>query len=79
MNLGFGFNLKTIEDGGFNYFSAHENNVLLDRWKLVCTRDGLAKPKDFLNKTDVRECCSRERKNTKWRFYKLKNSTVFAA
>ena len=52
---------------------------LLDRSKLVCTLDDLAKLKDFFNKTDVIEFCSRERMNTKWRFYKLTNLTVFAA
>ena len=35
--------------------------------------------KVFLNKTDVIESCSRERTNTKWRFYKLTYLTVFAA
>ena len=61
------------------YFYAHENNTLLDRSKLVCTHDDLAKLKDFLNQTDVIESCSRERMNTKWRFCKLTNLTVFAA
>ena len=79
VNLAFGFILKNIEDGGFRYFYAHENNTLLDRSKLVCTHDDLAKLKDFLNKTDVIESCSRERMNTKWRFYKLTNLTVIAA
>ena len=76
---GFGFILKNIEDGGFRYFYAHGNNTLLDRSKLVCTHDNLAKLKDFLIKTDVIESCSRERMNTKWRFYKLTHLTVFAA
>ena len=79
VNLAFGFILKNIEDGGFRYFYARENNTLLDRSKLVCTHDDLAKLKDFLNKTDVIESCSRERMNTKWRFHKLTNLTVFAA
>ena len=79
VNLAFGFILRTIEDGGFRYFYAHENNTLLDRSKLVCTHDDLAKLKDFLKKTDVIESCSRERMNTKWRFYKLTNLTVFVA
>ena len=78
-NLAFGFILKNLEDGGFRYFYAHENNTLLDRSKLVCTHDDLAKLKDFLNKSDVIESCSQERMNTKWRFYKLTNLTVFAA
>ena len=79
VNLAFGFILKNIEDGGFRYFYAHENSTLLDRSKLVCTHDDLTKLKDFLNQTDVIESCSRERTNTKWRFYKLTNLTVFAA
>ena len=45
----------------------------------MCTHDDSAKLKDFLNKTDVLEFCSRERMNTKWSFYKLTNLTVFAA
>ena len=45
----------------------------------MLTRDDLAKLKKFLNKTDVIGSCSRERINTKWRFYKLTNLTVFAA
>ena len=65
VNLAFQFILKNIEDRGFRYFYAHENNTLLDRSKLVCTHDDLAKLKDFLNKTDVVESCSLERMNTK--------------
>ena len=79
VNLAFGFILKNIEDGGFRYFDAHENNILLDRSKLVCTHDEWAKLKDCLNKTDVIEFCCREKMNTKWRFYKLTNLTMFAA
>ena len=78
-NLAFGFILKNMEDGGFRYFYAHENNTQLHRSKLVCTHDDLAKLKDFFNKTDVIETCNRERMNTTWRFYKLTNLTVFAA
>ena len=79
VSLAFGFSLKNLEDGGFRYFYAHENNTLLDQSELVCTHDDLAKLKDFHNKTDVIESCSRERMNSKWRFYKLTNLTVFAA
>ena len=79
VNVAFGFILKNIEDGGFRCFYAHKNNTLLDRSKRVCTHDDLAKLKDFLNQTDVIESRSRERTNTKWRFYKLTNLTGFAA
>ena len=54
------------------------STILLDRSKLVCTHDDVGKLKDFPNKIDVIESCSRERMNTKWRFYKLTNLTVFA-
>ena len=77
--VAFGFILKKIEDGGFRYFYAHENDTLLDRSKLVCIHDDMAKLKDFLNKIDVIESCNRERMNTNWRFYKLTNLIVFAA
>ena len=79
MKLAFGFILENIEDGGFRYFYAQENNTLLDRSKFVCTHDDLTKLKEFFNKTVVIESCSQERMNTKWRFYKLTNLTVFAA
>ena len=79
VNLSLGFILKNIDDGGFTYFYAHEKNTPLDRFTLWCTHDDLAKLKHFLNKTDVIKSCSRERTNTKWRFYKLANLTVFEA
>ena len=79
VNLAFGFILKNKEDGGFRYFYAHENNTLLDRSKLLCTHDDLAKLKDFFNQTGVIESCSREKLSTKWIFYKLAILTVFAA
>ena len=79
MHLALGFILENREDGGFKYFYALENNNLLDRSKHVCTHDDFANLKGFLNETDVIESCSRERKNTKWRFYKLTSLTVFAA
>ena len=55
-----------MEDSDFFY--AHENNTLLDRSKLVCTKDDLSKLKDILNKTDLIESCSRENLSTKRRF-----------
>ena len=79
LNLAFGFIFKNIEYVGFKYFYAHKNNTLLDTSKLVCTHDDLEKLKDFLNKTDVIESFSRKGKNTKWKFHKLTNLTVFAA
>ena len=70
---------KKTEDGGFSYFYVHGNITLLDRSKLVCTHDELAKLKDFVNKTDIVEFRGREKMTTKWRFYRLTNLTVSAA
>ena len=74
-NLAFSLILKNIDDGGFRYIYAHENNTLLNQSELLCTRDDLAMLKDFLNKTDVLP----RTMNTKGRFYKLINLTVFTA
>ena len=39
----------------------------------------MAKLKKILKKTDVIESCTKERSNTKWRFFKLTNLTKYAA
>ena len=67
------------EDGKFIYFYAHENNSLLEQSKLVSNKDDMAKLKEILKKTDVIESCTKERPNTKWRFFKVTNLTIFAA
>ena len=79
LNLALGFILKNIEDGKFRYFYAHENNTLLEQSKLVSSKDDMEKFKEILKKTDVIESCTKERSNTKWRFFKLTNLTKFAA
>ena len=79
LNLALGFILKIIEDGKFRYFYAHENNTLLDQSKLVSNKDDMAKLKEILKKTDVIESCTKDSSNTKWRFFKLTNLTMFAA
>ena len=79
VNLAFGFVLKKVEDGSCRYFYAHENNTPMERSKLVCTPDDIANLKQKLQKMDIADLCTRERANTKWKFYKLTNLTVFAA
>ena len=79
LNLALGFFLKSIEDGKFRYFYAHENNTLLEQSKLVSNKDDMVKLKEILKKTDVIESCTKERSNTKWSFFKLTNLTIFAA
>ena len=79
INLAFGFVLKNVEDGSCIFFYAHENNKLMERSKPVCTPDDIINLKEKLQKMDFVDLCTRERANTKWKFYKLTNLTVFAA
>ena len=79
LNLALGFFLKNTKDGIFRYFYAHENNTLLEQSKVVSNKDDMVKLKKILKKTDVIEPCTKERSNTKWRFLKLTNLTIFAA
>ena len=79
LNLALDFILKNNEDGKFRYYNAHENNTLLEQSKLVSNKDDKAKLKEILKKTDVIDTCTKERSNTKWRFFKLTNLTIFAA
>ena len=51
----------------------------MERSKLVCTPDDITNLKEKLQKIDIVDLCTRERANTKWKFYKLTNLTIFAA
>ena len=77
--LAFGFVLKIIEDTSCRYFYAHENNTVFEKSKLLSTGDNLEHIKTMLPGKDVIESCTRERVNTKWKFLKLTNVTIFAA
>ena len=79
VNLAFGFVLKNIEDGMCRYFYAHENNTIMERAELVCTQADVTNLKDRMQKMDIVDICTRERANTKWKFYKLTNLTIFAS
>ena len=79
LNLALAFILKNIEDWKFRYFYALENNNLLEQSKLVKNKDDMTKLKEILKKTEVIESCTKERSNTKRRFFKLTNLTIFAA
>ena len=79
INLALGFIPKNVEDRKFRYFSAYENNTLVEQSKFLDNKDDMAKLKQILKKTDVFESCTKERSNTKWWFFKLTNLTIFAA
>ena len=77
VNVAFGFVLKNIDDGMCRYFYAHENNTFMERSKFVCTQADMTNLKDRMQKMDIVDICTRERANTKWKFYKLTNLTNF--
>ena len=79
VNFAFGFVLKNIEDGMCRYFYAHENNTIMERAKLVCTKADFFNLKDRMQKMDIVHLCTRERANTRRKFYKLTILIIFAS
>ena len=61
------------------YFYAHENNTFMERAKLVFTQVDMTNQKNRMQKMDIVHICTRERANTKWKFYKLTKLTTFAS
>ena len=61
------------------YFYTHENNTIMERSKIVCTRVEKCNLKDRMQKMDIVDNCTRERTNTKWKFDKLTLLTSFAS
>ena len=79
LNVALDFVLKNVEGRSFRFRFAHKNKILLERSKLVATTEGMTKVKILLSNIDVIESLTRERANTKWKFYKLINFAMFAA
>ena len=61
------------------YFYAHENKTIRQRSKFACTPVDMTNLKDRMQETDIFDICTRQRVNTKWKFYKLTNLTIFAS
>ena len=76
-NLVFGFALRNIEYGTCRHFYANENNAVMERSKLVYIGDDMTNLKEKLQKMDIADHGTRKRGNTKWKFYKLTNVSVF--
>ena len=75
----FGFVLKIVIVGTCGYYYAHENITLMERSKLVVTKEDLITLKNFEKNTAVTEASRKGRANTKTKIYKLTNVTVFVA
>ena len=52
---------------------------MIERAKLLCTQADMTNLKDRMQKMDFVDHCTRERVNTKWKFYRLTNLTIFAS
>ena len=61
------------------YFYAHENNTIMEKWKLVCTQVDMTSLKNRMQKMDTFDFCTREGANTKWKFYNIANLAFFAS
>ena len=79
LNVALGFVLENLEDGSCRFYYAHEKITLLEKSKVVATRENLREIKQLLVHTDVKEWCTRERANIEGKFYKLTNVTNFTA
>ena len=79
VNVAFGFFLKNVEDGSCRYCYAHENNTVLERSKLVCTQADMTYLKNRMQKMGIIDICTRERTNTKGKFYNFTIITNFAS
>ena len=55
LNVAFGFVLRNVEDRTRPYYNAIENSTLMERSKLLATKEALVKIKNVLSNTDVIE------------------------
>ena len=68
---------KNMEDETCRFFYAHESNTVKEKSKFICTEDDMTNVKKKLQKMDIGYLWARERGNTNWKFYKVKDVTIF--
>ena len=56
-----------------------KNNTIMERAKLSCTQADMTNLKNRMQKKDIVDNCTRERANTKWKFWKLTSWTISAS
>ena len=79
INIALRFDLRNVETGEYRYYYAHENNTLFENSHLLCTKADLITIQGKIEKFDMVQQCTQERRNTKWRFKLITNVTIFAA
>ena len=77
ISFALGFVVHIPETGEHRYFYAHENNILIERSHLLCTKADLISIQGKVEKYDIVEQCTQEGQNTKWPFKLITNVTIF--
>ena len=78
INIALGFVLPKVDTGEYRYYYAHENNILFEKSHLLYTKADLITIQGKVEKFDIVEQCTQERRNTKWRLNLITNVTIFA-
>ena len=68
-----------MEDGSYRFFSAHENNLLLERSLLIANNEIVTAFQQGLDNLNIVELRTRERSSTKWKLLFTSNVTFYAA
>ena len=72
------FNLKTIESSFCRWFDANENSTVMEKPKFAGTADNVIYLEWGQQKMDIVDICTSELANSRWRFFKFRNLTIFA-
>ena len=79
INAAFGFILVSIDsEEQYRYFYPHNNNMIFQSPITLSNEREKEDLKQKLEDVDYVENCTSHRSNTKWRFFKLTNLTIFA-
>ena len=65
LSVSFGFVLTNVEDEIFRCYYPHENNTLMERSKVLATKEDLAEIGNVFITTNVTAECTKERAKTK--------------
>ena len=77
INIARGFVLQNIENENYRYFYAYENNNLCEISYLLCTKADLITIRGKVEKFDIVEQGTQERRNTKRKFKLITNVIIF--
>ena len=79
INLSLGFILRKVDTDEYRYFQAHENNTIVEKSHLLCSKGDLVSLQYRVSKMYLVETCAQERANTKWWYALTTNVTILCA